>query len=391
MDKKLIGKLTTSGKYGSDVQLYHHANGDITYYACYIDPAKLDINNKPLRQRIKIGRDSEGITQAYVKGKRDEFATKARLGEIPEPLKKSRRLEILTLQDLSVKYFTYRAMKRKVSEDHKNIKNDKSVFRNHLDEFAYRNATDIENSEIEEFIRRKEASGAAKSTINNALTLLNSILNYGVSDGLIIKKPKITKLSGIDNERQRFFTTDEIFLIFEHLKDNPILLLFVRISLYTGGRLETVRAIKMKDINLQANTISLVDFKRKSSEKTNVRYSGYFPNSIKSELTTLKNNKTPDTFLFSDPTGAQISQNYIQKTLQSLFNKLFNSQLDKSDRINRAVVHTLRHTFASHLAMNGTDMHKIQTMMNHSNASMTRRYTKLCPSFGLEEINKFNH
>ena len=35
-------------------------------------------------------------------------------------------------------------------------------------------------------------------------------------------------------------------------------------------------------------------------------------------------------------------------------NELFNQGLEKDDSKNRTVIHTLRHTFASHLAINGT-------------------------------------
>ena len=43
----------------------------------------------------------------------------------------------------------------------------------------------------------------------------------------------------------------------------------------------------------------------------------------------------------------------IQDQLTKIFNKKFNIGLDKNDRKHRVVTHTLRHTFASHLAING--------------------------------------
>lgn len=385
-----IGKLTISKKYGADVQLYHKANGDITFYACYLDFSRLDKNSKPMRRRIKIGNQSEGITQSYVKTKRDEFATNARLGEVPEPLKNTRRPEIITLQNITDKYFANRALEKNISEDDKNIKNDKSVFKNHLMSFATRAITDIEDFEIENLKRTKLKSGLAESTVNNALTLLTSILNYGIDNKLILNKPKINKISGIDNERERFFDEDEIQLIFEYLKLNPILDLFVKLSLSTGGRLETIRMIKKKDINLRTNSISLVDYKRLTAKKGNSRYTGFFNNNLKQYLTKVIQGLKSDDYLFSDPTGKLISRDSIQNNIQGLFNDLFNKDLDTNDRKQRAVVHTLRHTFASHLAINGVPMHKIQKLMNHSDHKMTERYAKLSPNFGLEEIEKLS-
>lgn len=50
----------------------------------------------------------------------------------------------------------------------------------------------------------------------------------------------------------------------------------------------------------------------------------------------------------------------IQRLMLDILNKLFNHGLEENDRKNRAVVHTLRHTFASHLAINGTPIFTIQ-------------------------------
>jgi integrase len=42
--------------------------------------------------------------------------------------------------------------------------------------------------------------------------------------------------------------------------------------------------------------------------------------------------------------------------------------------------HTLRHTFASHLAMKGVSMKAIQELLGHSHMTMTMRYAHLAPS-----------
>jgi site-specific recombinase XerD len=42
--------------------------------------------------------------------------------------------------------------------------------------------------------------------------------------------------------------------------------------------------------------------------------------------------------------------------------------------------HTLRHTFASHLAAAGTPITSIQVLLGHANITMTMRYTHTSPS-----------
>lgn len=390
MAKNNTGKLVASRQYGASVQLYYHSKGDdITYYACYLDPKQLDKNGKPIRKRVKIGTKTEGITQTYVNTKSIELTLQARLGEVPRNIANKFRKIQITLQELAEQYWDYRAQKTNTPVESKNIKNDQSVFRNHLSIFTNRIVEEIQDEEIEA-LKTNIRSKKSDSTTNNALTLLTSIMNYGIDQKLIFNKPKVNKIRGIDNQRERYFAEEEIKLIFEHLKSYPILDLFVRISLSTGGRLETIRLIKVKDINLNSNTIFLTDLKRKSSGKEHSRYVGFINTNLKNQIAEFIKGKNPDTYLFTDHTGVIVSIDYIQNNLKRLFDKLFNHNLEKNDHKYRAVVHTLRHTFASQLAIKGVPMYKIQRLMNHSDAKMTQRYAKLSPSYGLEAIEKLD-
>lgn len=67
----------------------------------------------------------------------------------------------------------------------------------------------------------------------------------------------------------------------------------------------------------------------------------------------------------------------------------FNKGLEK-DRKNKAVIHTLRHTFATHLAKVGTSIYTIQKLLNHSDITMTMRYAKFSPENGQNAINQLN-
>jgi len=78
----------------------------------------------------------------------------------------------------------------------------------------------------------------------------------------------------------------------------------------------------------------------------------------------------------------------IRRKLKNIFDKLFNKGLDSKDSKNRVVTHTLRHTFASHLAINGTPIFTIQKLMNHNDINMTLRYAKLAHDSGKDFVNE---
>lgn len=374
----MIGKWLTSKKH-IGVQLYTHENGDVTYRI------RFKVNGK--LHQIKLGTKKEGITEQYAKSKRDEYLTMERLGEVPEPIKRKRKKEVITLQDLANIYFEHRALSVHNSHNiEKNINNDKSLFINHLSGLANEDATQL-NKDVIEKLKQQKLKDLSPKSVNNILTLLNAILNHAVSVGKLLSTPTVSKITGIDNARERYFNQDEIVLILNQVKADSALYLFVLTSLSTGGRLETIRAIMVKDINLKAKTINLVDYKAKSAGKGKISYTGYISDILLTPLSEAIKGKSPNSYLFENSNGSRIGMDYIQGKLQAIFNALFNQGLESSDSKNRAVVHTLRHTFASLLAIEGTPIYTIQRLMNHADIKMTLRYAKLSPDNGRDAVN----
>jgi site-specific recombinase XerD len=60
-----------------------------------------------------------------------------------------------------------------------------------------------------------------------------------------------------------------------------------------------------------------------------------------------------------------------------------NTEIDESatDRRQKVVFHTLRHTCASWFVMSGVDLYTVKNIMGHSTIAMTERYAHLAPNY----------
>ena len=79
---------------------------------------------------------------------------------------------------------------------------------------------------------------------------------------------------------------------------------------------------------------------------------------------------------------------YYYRQLQPIFDELFNSKIKNLTKQDKVVIHTLRHTFASHLAINNTPILTIKKLMNHSDIKTTMKYAKLSKSSGQEDVSR---
>lgn len=85
----------------------------------------------------------------------------------------------------------------------------------------------------------------------------------------------------------------------------------------------------------------------------------------------------PKGYLFEGSNGGQYSSTSIQKILKKA---LIIAKVSKP-----ATIHTLRHSFATHLLEKGTNLRYIQTLLGHSSPKTTEIYTKVS-TIGISEI-----
>ena len=317
-----------------------------------------------------LGKYSEGIREAFCKIQRDLIANKVKFGEQPPIIKKKIKKEVVTLHDVFKLYKEHKA-----TESKDIIKTEQKYKSNIYKLFGSMDINDVTTDKIVSFRKTLLDKGRANSTINSNISFIGTLFNFAIEEGIYSKvnpiKSKRLKALKLDNKREKYLTLDEINRLYESIKDDEVLTLFVKLSLHVGGRLETIYNIKKKDINLQDGTITLYDFKREMT------YTSFIPNELRDELKELMQGLTANDRVINTS-----SSRILQRRLKKHLDTLFNQGLAINDRKNRAVIHTLRHTFASHLAINSVPIFTIKELMNHANIEMTLRYAKLSPDNG---------
>ena len=99
---------------------------------------------------------------------------------------------------------------------------------------------------------------------------------------------------------------------------------------------------------------------------------------IRPRLLSKKNQKEPALFL--NRRGGRLTRQAAHLRFQECTSRLG----------LEATIHTLRHSFASHMIKNGADIRSVQEMLGHSDIKTTQIYTQLDTSTLLEAYDKFS-
>ena len=220
---------------------------------------------------------------------------------------------------------------------------------------------EISTHKVQQF-KQQRAKEVTPATVNRQLTCLKSMFNKAISWGKFSGKNPVKgiKLFKENNQRLRFLEKEEIIKLLancnEHIK--PIVI----IALNTGMRRGEIMGLKWRDIDFRRGIIHL--YNTKNGEKREIPLNEQARNAL------ISVRKHPESELvFTKKDGQSYGD----------FKKSFLKALDKSG-IKEFRFHDLRHTFASHLVMNGVDLNTVRELLGHKSLAMTLRYSHLSPS-----------
>ncbi len=194
------------------------------------------------------------------------------------------------------------------------------------------------------------------SSIRQKLFALKYFFKNILSQDLNIPAPKrnnkIPSILNIDEIKRLINSTNNI----KHQ-------LILKLLYGEGLRVSEIVNLKKQDIDFEENLIKINLGKGKKD-----RFVG-IPELIKQDLKNYSKLSGKEKFLFPSNRGGKLTKKTISKIV---------SNAAKKAKIKKRVYpHLLRHSFATHLLENGTDLRVIQKLLGHSSIKTTQIYTQI--------------
>jgi len=261
----------------------------------------------------------------------------------------------------------------------RNYTNSYNKIKNHiLPVFGSININNITNVQIQQFKMKKLKEGYAPSTVETLIGSMSAIFVFSAKISMKFKGNNpaykvASDLTRVENFRLRYLNSEEIELLIYSYRNyktpeiSQAIILFIKLSLSTAARASTVINIKRRDIDLNTRQVRLYDFKNQS------HYVGYLSKTLFQDLDFLKDMEPDYKVLYT--TQALIYPTLLYH-MRPVYDELFNEGLKKHDRY-RFSIHSIRHTVASNLAIQGVSLLKIKHILNHKSIRSTLIYAKL--------------
>ena len=225
---------------------------------------------------------------------------------------------------------------------------------NFCNKFKFKN----KKTALEEYIISKHKLNLAPQTINLSLNAIKflyfKVLNNNEKINIkCIKKNK--KLPVVLSKK-------EILKIISVTKNKKYKLI-ISLTYACGLRVSEVVNLKIKDLNIEE---SLIYIRQSKGNKDRI---SILSKKILTDLNNIMTHKDNDDYIFESNKGGKLCT----RSAQNMFKKSL-----KLAKINKlASFHSLRHSFATHLLENGTNIRYIQKLLGHSNVRTTQTYTEI--------------
>ncbi|MEE8477565.1 MAG: tyrosine recombinase XerC [Gemmatimonadales bacterium] len=236
----------------------------------------------------------------------------------------------------------------------------------------------VDRTGVRGFLGELQRSGLAKRSASRALSSVRSFYRYlqlndlvGVNIAKAARVPRIDKRLPTPLGRQQM---DDLFDLaearaseddFVALRDLAMLELFYA----TGMRLAELSGLDLDRLDLLGDQVKVVGKGRKErivplGSKASRALRRYLP--VRDQAVEKHGLGVRQPAVFVGGRGRRLTARTVQRRMQALF-----AAVGEDD----ASVHSLRHTFATHLLDAGADLRAVQELLGHASLSTTQIYT----------------
>lgn len=237
----------------------------------------------------------------------------------------------------------------------------------HLQEFS---KLDVLN-----FINERLVDGHSPTYINIHLRALRTIFNFAIENKLITLNPFSKMKAKCSDKKPVYMKKEEIakFLSVapEWLKD------VVQFDIYTGLRRAELVNLRWCDYNEELKTITI-----ESHDNFTTKHGKARTISLHSEAINIIQKQNKNCKYIFNKNGIKLSEDNIT---HKFYKYRIKAGLNKDLHF-----HSLRHTFASYLAMAGVPIFMIKEFLGHSTIKMTEVYAHLEPNKLHTEVEKIS-
>lgn len=229
--------------------------------------------------------------------------------------------------------------------------------------FCEKNYDEIKATDVRSWLAYMEEQGKKPNTIHLKLSALKSFYLYCMEENKIKKNPTLTvHTPKKDDSLPYYLSKRQMALLLELTKEDPRDRAIVEALYTTGLRVSELLDIKLEDIKWDTRQIWIR--KGKGNKERFVLFTHDCAERLNAYLSQRKYNNE---YLFSNNRGGHLSRVYLETKFRGFSEKLG----------FKVMPHTMRHTFAAHLAEKDMAQSYIQELLGHVNINSTRIYTRL--------------
>lgn len=230
-------------------------------------------------------------------------------------------------------------------------------------EFSNKSFDEIRPIDIRTWLASLEERGLKPRSIHLKLNALKSFYQYCREENLVKKDPTLNvKTPKIDDSLPYYLSRREVALLQELTRNNHRDRAIVETLYTTGVRISELLNIKLEDVKWESRQIWIR--KGKGTKERFVLFTHECEQRLKVYL---HNRGIESEYLLCNQRGGKLNRTTVQLSFKE-FSKTLGFKV---------VPHTMRHTFAAHLAEKNMPQSYIQELLGHVNINSTRIYTRL--------------